>query len=311
MLDQPEPLLEEEEQVSAMPPHQQQAAAAPPRPKRREILEGGDREAIAELLWDPSPRERPKTTHPTSLHTMELSAPFSSLLNTRRPQPPPLNVSSVMKLPEYANLVFQASVAEQEDPAMQSALSRLLKAYIARAEPDTLSQEQLLALATEGVPGLEAALVGEMVDLVEKGGSAALPEWGFNTNMTTTTTTSGGPSPRGIMKGATFGGNGGRSASPAAAANQTVPILPMIDIQTLSNSSAQYNGGLPAPAPARRARAARHVPRRITSRPCLRGSRRSRRVAAIRIEARRPIGDRCQSSALRQRPPTHDPIRTS
>ena len=127
---------------------------------------------------------------------------------------------------------------------MQSALSRLLKAYIARAEPDTLSQEQLLALATEGVPGLEAALVGEMVDLVEKGGSAALPEWGFNTDMTTTTTTSGGPSPRGIMKGATFGGNGGRSASPAAAANQTVPILPMIDIQTLSNSSAQYNGGL-------------------------------------------------------------------
>ena len=82
-----------------------------------------------------------------SLHTMELAAPFSKLL-TRADTPPPLAVSSLLSLPEFAAHVHGAA-SERGDPALEHSLSRLLHALLERTSPGQLAPTDLQLLAAE------------------------------------------------------------------------------------------------------------------------------------------------------------------
>ena len=98
----------------------------------------------------------------------ELSAPFSRLFDTgRHGPPPPLSISAVMRLPEYAALVVEESehARQSQVPAHSpddEPLARMLRALLERTPAAQLSADDLALLHSEG----GVALQGELLERI-------------------------------------------------------------------------------------------------------------------------------------------------
>ena len=115
----------------------------------------------------------------------ELSAPFSKSLRTRRGQArPALSVSSVLALPDFATLVYEAeeqagNKAYSDTAALNrsySYLARLFQKLLDRTPTDQLSADDLNLLRSAGSAALEGEMFERMAEanITAARGNAAL-----------------------------------------------------------------------------------------------------------------------------------------